>query len=227
MDRRTTLCMILAGAIGMYSNDIGAVFRIANDAREYFRAETNRNSETEESEPKRLYENPETKKSTKRGFQPTPENIENVKWLYSSDRAKTVFHQGLARVIGNIEGSDDASVRCDTMHHLQDTFYSSAFGIGDPEWIGGQLLGDRVMDEDRAQRIYHHSLSFHGQGRYVEGDVCLKKFVDEAENARAREASRCRTWGDVAVKYLGARPASGCRGLSAEQREIGRYRWRR
>ena len=105
--------------------------------------------------------------------------------------------------MGDIAWSDEASVRCETMHHLQDTFYSSAFGIGDPEWIGGRLWGNAVMDEARADRIYQHSQSFHGQGRYVPGDVCLKKFVDEAKRSRVREASRCRTWGDVAEKYLG------------------------
>lgn len=233
MDRRTTLCMILAGAIGAYTNDIGSVFRIANDARECFRTSKERDhtSEAGEGEPRSLY------RKTQPAKHPTPETlpdleyiterIEEVVWVYSSEKARETLHSGLSRVMGDIPRSDDPWVRVEIMRHLQDTFYSSAFGLGDPEYIGGRRFGDAVMDEDRADRIYQHSLSFHGQGIYVTGDVCLKRFVDEDAKARAREENRCRTWGDAAEKYLGARPARECRGLSAEQRAIGRYRGRR
>lgn len=227
MDRRAAACMMIAGII-LYGGD-GCAIRSAEEAVKAYidavrptatlrdtvariraRREQGQTPRPEESDGQRL---------AAPGI--ITDTIESVQWNYATDHARELTHKSLELISKDVEWTDDASWRCQIVSHVQGVFYSSAFGIADPQKTS--KWGDPIMDEERAERIHSHCLRYHGRGGYTEGDICLRRFAQEMRQERERQRRGRPTWGDLAVKYLGARPASECRPLSPQQRAIGRY----
>jgi len=95
-----------------------------------------------------------------------PEKIDRVEFVYQNAQARETFHKGLQLFLNQYPYSDELGERIYRMRQLEKFFYSTQFGIKDPEWTGGYISGTPVMDEQRAQRILDYAITNFGGGRH-------------------------------------------------------------
>lgn len=224
---RTLFAMVIAAMIGASVSNPDLACRVAGRATEiarqsaskaYLRAnhcQNNSESADNHGEGSSELPAPEYVKDT----------IEHCRFIYTSEKAKEAFHEAIKNILSDIPYDPDVQVRSGNIERMKEAFFSSYFGLKTPERIGGIFLGEYVLDEERASRIRDHAATCHGNGRRPANDPCLKEIISELHTSyhRYRSNSQQHTWNAVAVRWLGAKPASEYRPMSASERAIGNY----
>ena len=249
MDKQTTLFLLLAAALGLGASRADLLFDIAKNLSPCI--ERLGRPRTLKEAMERVDKAPTG--SSQRTYSPPGleapsyivEKIEHVECIYASQRARDNLHNSLEIILKDFPYSDNIHERCERIQYLENTFFSSYFGLTDPERIGGVLLpGKPVMDEERSRRILEHAQTYHGGAKRYPDDPCLLYFGGQGtipdcrlsqpdyllqDESRREPMKRIRlrssrpTWNDAAQFWLGAKPSSEYRPLTPSQRAIGTY----